>query len=126
MGTPRWDGTADDLIDTRDLIEYAEYWTPVTDEDDNLTDEEKEILEAIERLEGEGISDWEHGATLIKDSYFKEYAQELAEDIGAIGTANPKSGVWPLYCIDWDWAVRELQHDYSCVEFLGEDYWVRN
>jgi len=122
MGKPNWDGTTDDLIDTRDLIEYAEYWTPVTDEDDNLTDEEKEILEAIAELEEMGFPDWQHGETMIKDSYFKEYAQELAEDIGAIGSDNQ----WPLYCIDWEWAARELKHDYSCVEFLGEDYWVRN
>lgn len=34
-----------------------------------------------------------------------DYAQELAEDIGAIS----RDAQWPLYCIDWERAWRELE-----------------
>jgi hypothetical protein len=44
-----------------------------------------------------------------------------AEDIGAIGS----DASWPLYCIDWKQAARDLQMDYSAVEFMGQTYYVR-
>lgn len=72
--------------------------------------------------EAEGYSDdWEYGATLIRDSYFEEYAQELAEEIGAID----RNASWPYTCIDWDQAARELRMDYTSIEFDGVTYWVR-
>ena len=43
-------------------------------------------------------SDWEHGATLIEDSHFEDYARELASDIGALSDSN----AWPATCIDWE------------------------
>lgn len=66
-------------------------------------------------------SDWKHGVTLIRDSYFKEYAQEFADDIGAID----KDAGWPNDCIDWERAARELQMDYTSVEWGGVTYWYR-
>jgi len=76
-------------------------------------------------LEGNGgdhqwRGDW-YPATLIRDSYFRDYAQELAEDIGAIN----RDASWPNNCIDWDRATRELQMDYSDVEIYGVTYWYR-
>ena len=49
-------------------------------------EDEAEELKALKALqdEAESQSDWTYGATLIKDSYFETYAQDLAEDIGAI------------------------------------------
>lgn len=62
--------------------------------------------------------------TLIREDAFVEYAQELAEDIGAV----PEPGIspWPLYCIDWERAARDLRHDYSSVSFDGHDWLVRS
>ena len=37
------------------------------------------------------------------------FAQEIAEDIGAV----ENNSSWPNYCIDWEWASRELMMDYS-------------
>src|SRR3990167_943602 len=39
----------------------------------------------------------------------EEFAQEQAEQLGEI----PKENHWPHYCIDWEWAARELMMDYS-------------
>lgn len=66
-------------------------------------------------------ADWHSGETLIRDSYFKDYAQELAEDIGAIN----RDAKWPNNCIDWDQAARELQMDYTDGDFEGVTYWAR-
>ena len=41
-----------------------------------------------------------------------DFAYELAESIGEIDTSDLS---WPLYCIDWDKAGREL--------IIGGDYW---
>ncbi len=67
-------------------------------------------------------ADWQHGETLIRDSYFKDYAMELAEDVCSDAIRN---AAWPLTCIDWDQAARELQMDYTAVDFDGVTYWVR-
>jgi hypothetical protein len=58
--------------------------------------------------------------TMIAESYFKEYAQELADDLGLIDAA-----VWPLTCIDWEHAAKELRYDYTGVTYDGTDYLIR-
>lgn len=71
--------------------------------------------------QGEGYGDWDHGETLIRESYFQDYAQELAEDCGMI----PKDLAWPCTCIDWEQACRELKMDYTEVDFDGVSYFMR-
>jgi hypothetical protein len=72
--------------------------------------------------EAEGYSeDWRDGATLIRDTYFEDYAREFAQDIGAI----KESMDWPCNCIDWEKAADELKQDYTSVDFDGVEYWVR-
>lgn len=69
----------------------------------------------------QGSSEWEYGETLVRDSYFQRYAQDLAEDIGALN----REYSWPHSCIDWERAARELQMDYTSAEFDGVTYWFR-
>lgn len=64
--------------------------------------------------------DW-YPVTLIRDSYFTDYARELAEDCGMI----QDNASWPNNCIDWDMAASELQWDYSSMDFDGVTYWYR-
>ncbi len=88
---------------------------------DEANAEELRTLEALQ-ADAEGYSpDWRYGATLIRYSYFKEYAQDLADDIGAINA----DATWPCNCIDWDEAARQLKQDYTEVEFDGVTYYVR-
>lgn len=114
--------STDDLIDSRDVIAAITELREDRDlEGGDFT--EFATLDALEELaeEAEGTPDWQYGETLIRESYFTEYAQQLAEDIGAIGEDNQ----WPLHCIDWERAARELQQDYFSVEFNGVTYFVR-
>lgn len=119
-----------DIIDSRDVIErlgdLAGQWQRSQNDPDEdiLTEDEREELEALTKLDeqGESVEDWAFGVTLIRDSYFTEYAKELADDIGAIEGADMR---WPNYCIDWEWAAKELQMDYTSVDFDGVTYWVR-
>lgn len=125
----------DDIIDSRDVIEAIEELEgeieAKTHESDDEADVEEvaelqEELDALKKLaeEAEGYAaDWKHGEVLIRDSYFTEYAQELADDIGA--TDRKFAHQWPYTCIDWEQAARELKYDYTGVEFDGVTYWIR-
>jgi len=83
------------------------------------------LRELLDDLKGQGGDEEWRGAwypvTLVKDDYFKEYAQGLAEDIGAV----PKDLSWPACHIDWDAAADALQNDYTSVDYDGETYWTR-
>jgi hypothetical protein len=118
-GTTPIDNT-EDLIDSRAIIARIAY----LDDEEELDDDERDELEALRALaeEAEGYCpDWPYGATLILDSYFEEYAEQFADDIGAID----RDASWPLSCIDWERAARELQMDYTSIDFGGVTYWVR-
>ena len=114
-----------DVIDSRDVIaRIEELENDRDDENVGLLEIEVAELEALTALADEASDyapDWQYGATLIRDSYFEDYAQELAEDIGAIGS----NATWPNNCIDWERATRELQMDYTEVDFDGVTYWIR-
>jgi hypothetical protein len=116
-----------DIIDSRDVdsrIEELEAERDAAAEAGNpgdFTDGELARLTALRDDVAGYAPDWQYGCTLIRDSYFKDYAQELAEDIGAL----EKDLKWPHTCIDWDQAARELRMDYSSAELDGVTYWFR-
>lgn len=114
---------ADDTIDSRDVIKRIEYLQNFLEDNPGHGDAKRE-LEVLEALEGEAsgyAADWRYGETLIADSYFEDYARELAEDIGAIN----RDASWPNNHIDWPAAAAELKQDYTSVEFDGVTYWIR-
>jgi len=88
----------------------------------NAWDEENAAeLAALNAFIAQGSDEWEYGEALVRDSYFIAYAQDFAEDIGAI---DADAG-WPARCIDWERAARELRMDYTSAEFDGVTYWFR-
>lgn len=125
MQTTSLDLTAD-TIDVRDIIARVEELENMEGERDEDEVQELIALTALmEDLKGMGgdeqwRGDW-YPVTLINNMYFKTYAQELAEDIGAVDT----DAKWPNNCIDWDVAANELKHDYSIVLVDGNTYWTR-
>lgn len=82
---------------------------------------EEQELDELKELESE-ISDFHHGEAMIAMEDFVEYAEQLAEDTGAIG----RHVNWPLNCIDWERAAEELADDYILVSYQGKDYYARS
>jgi antirestriction protein len=89
--------------------------------DDENTEELDALVDLQDQCEGY-CSDWRSGAVLIRETYFEDYAQQFAEDIGAIDS----EARWPNNCIDWEAAARELRMDYTSVEFDGITYLLRS
>lgn len=119
----------ENIFDSRDVIKRIEELKSDVDNallDGEVPDEEvAEELRVLEEFakEAEGYtSEWEDGATFIDDSYFEDYARELADDIGAI----PSDASWPLTHIDWEAAADELKQDYTTVELEGFTFYVRS
>lgn len=120
----------DNIIDSRDIIKRLEELEG--NREDLLADgesldewEDLEEYEALKSLDEEASgysSDWRYGEALIADDYFTQYAEELAEDIGAIY----RNAAWPLSHINWEDAAEELKQDYTSVDFGGNEYWIRS
>lgn len=116
----------ENIIDSRDVIARIKELRDELGDDELDRDEREELaneLASFENLaeQAEASPDWNYGETLIRDSYFEDYARELAEDCGMLANAQD----WPLRCIDWEQATDELKQDYLCVDFDGVDYWIR-
>jgi len=109
-------------IDTCDLVsELNDLEAEDGDGKDGLEAEEIERRDAIRELLEDIGSEDDDGVTLIPEDGFVEYAQELAEDIGAVEDFS----AWPATCIDWQAAANDLATDYSTVEFDGESYYYQ-
>jgi len=79
-------------------------------------------LRALEAFIDEGSSSWEDGEMLVRESYFRDYAEELASDCSDY---DPRTVRWPFTCIDWEQAARELQYDYTGADFDGVTYYYQ-
>jgi hypothetical protein len=113
----------EDIIDVRDIIERVEEL-----EDNQDTPEAKEefifLSTILHELCGYGgdeqwRGDW-YPITLIRESHFTDYTQEMLEDCGTIPRDLPH---WVR--IDWEATAREVKVDYSEVEIDGVTYFYR-
>lgn len=110
----------DDVWDTRDLIELIDYLEGIDDPDEDEVEELRRALELQAELEPYA-PDYRYGEAVIADYHFRQYAEELADDLGLI---DGKAG-WPNSYIDWERAADALKMDYTGVEFEGKTWWVR-
>lgn len=138
MPQTRTISNSDDLIDSRDIISRIE---ELTDERDGFTPEgadfaesypaewaaenpeDAEELAALEALASEAepyADDWKYGATLVRESYFTDYAMEMLKDIGDL----PKDIPWYIE-IDEERTAQNVKQDYTAVEFGDITYYVR-
>lgn len=117
-----------DIIDVRDIIarvEELEGEMPDGDDARNWedADEYATLTSILEDLQGQGgdeqwRGDW-YPVTLIAESYFIEYAQELVCEVENLGDL-------PHYVeIDWEATARNVAMDYSTVEVDGIEYLFR-
>ena len=109
---------SDDLIDSRDIIERIAELRGSNDKDDR---EERKILIALAE-ECEQSEDWPDGATLIRDRYWANYAQQLVEEVGDLPSNLPS---YIENNIDWGGVADDLKGDYFSVDFDGAEYWLR-
>jgi hypothetical protein len=122
--------TGGDTLNVRDVTARVEWLRNRILNASTLHEERDELVKLESLLSGiaerSGDEQWEsrwYPLQLIADDYFEDHAQEIAQD-----TMPGYSGdvvEWPLSCIDWEKAARELKQDYSMVEFDGETYWYR-
>lgn len=133
MTTSKTITSYDDIIDVRSVIERIEdleqsVHEALSDEPTEESDAEelelKMLSELMEELKGNGgdeqwRGDW-YPISLIRDSYFVQAMMDLCEDIGDF-----PNGVPSYYVIDWEATAKNLQMDYSSVEFDGVTYWYR-
>ena len=113
-----------EICNTEDYIDSREIINRIADLEaqDEIDEWEQRELAGLKKFADEcNAEDWEYGVTLIRGTYFEDYARELAWDIGAVGHDSE----WPATCINWGMAARELQVDYSCAELEGITYWWR-
>lgn len=94
--------------------------------DDSDEAEELNHLSAFleELKDGGGDHQWRgrwYPVTLVRDSYFRDFAQDEAEQLGLV-TDDSR---WPYTSIDWEKAADELRVDYDRAEFDGVTYWYR-
>lgn len=114
-----------DEMEPEEIEELSEWMNELTGPFDieNYRDDVKELTALNEFIdECSGYGDFDHGDTVIADGYFETYAQEFANDIGAIDESKAN---WPTNHIDWKAAADELKQDYMSVDFDGETYWIR-
>ena len=116
----------DDMIDVRDIIARIEELDSifVSSVGPKAIPELKQLLDLMTELKGLGgdekwRGDW-YPITLIRDSYFKEYTQELLEDCGDLPANIPH-----YIAIDWETTARNIRVDYTQVDILGSTYWTR-
>ncbi|CAM3285814.1 hypothetical protein FLLO111716_01050 [Flavobacterium longum] len=113
-----------DAIAESDNDLFKAWLSEISNDDEEAADFEL-ILSLLENLKGYGgdeqwRGDW-YPITLIRDDYFEDYAQQLAEDIGAVD----RNAAWPNNCIDWKQAAKELEMDYSTIDFKKASYLYR-
>ena len=127
MDTTDWkfDGT-EDVIDSRDIIERYDELAAI----EELTEDELNEKTALEKLraKGEASPDWDYGETLIRESYFEDYIEQLIDDCYPEVSKALYSGEWPMrhLKLDIEDAASEAKVDYFEVEFNGSTYLIRS
>jgi chromosome segregation ATPase len=105
--------------------EYAEDKCDFDSLDDSweLQDEAEELrlLLALKEEAGQYTSEWDFGGTLISRDYFEEYVRELVQDIGDLPKNIPN-----YLAIDWEETAKNIEADYSEIDFAGNPYLVRD
>lgn len=111
-----------DLLDA-DGEDFDDAWLGGVADGDHDMQAEAEELRTLLSLAAEAgdCGDWKYGATLVRESHFTDYCEELCKDIGDLPKDIPGYLV-----IDWEATADNLKADYSEVDFAGVDYLIRS
>lgn len=117
------------IIDRYEELKDQHEANKTLDEGDPLTEDEVVEMDSLsaflDDVAGYG-GDHEYAGTwypceFILDSHFEAYAEQYAEDIGAV----ERNAAWPACHIDWEAAATSLKQDFSSVDWEGHTYWYR-
>jgi hypothetical protein len=117
------------VIDTRDLQDLLEEVQAYLDDhqsgeyplDPEALEAYTSLRDTLTKAEWNVGPEWAHGAMLVAEGYFTEYARELLEDCGTIPRDLPAFVV-----IDWEATAENLRSDYAEVEIEGHTYLFRD
>lgn len=130
----------DDVLDSRDVIDRIDelsdeitYLTEALDDEDYTdeanrredrlqleeNEEELKILQDFANECEDYSSDWKHGAQLINENYFIDYARDFVEECYS-GDTMPS---WVE--VDWEATADNMRIDYAEIQFEDEVYLVR-
>jgi hypothetical protein len=107
----------DDVITVDDLSDRLEQLDSVG-EDTVLDEEDQAEFNSLVKLLAE-VDNYDC-ETLVRDSYFAQYVQDLCEDCGDVPANLPNYIV-----IDWAATAENIRSDYTPFEFDGVTYWGR-
>lgn len=122
----------DDIIDVRDIIERIEELENLKDDheaepdgghwSDEDAQELRTLTDIMDELKGYGgdeqwRGDW-YPLTLIRESHFTDYAEELVSDCYDLKLPD-------FVHVDWEATARDVKVDYSTVEIDGITYFYR-
>jgi hypothetical protein len=88
-------------------------------EDDVDEGVEYETLLAFKR--DVGSSEWDSGVTLVRETYWVDYVEEMVKDIGDMPSKIPDYIV-----IDWDATADNVKQDFSIADYDGVTYYYRD
>ena len=112
----------DNYLDSRNIQDRIDELESMTVEEMNEDSDLQKELEIWNELKKETEEyGWVDGIFFFHEDEDENYAQQFAEDIGAI----PSDAPWPVYCIDWEHATREFLMDYTTVDIDGQTYYYR-
>ena len=108
-----------DELDMDELADELDELREARDDGDEDYDDVRlaELEDLEEQLDGDLHRAAASGPFIAEGRSFEDYAQEYAEDAFGIDV-----GSWPFFHIDWERAARDLQMDFTAVEFEGTTY----
>tara|TARA_R110000744_G_scaffold375219_1_gene488545 strand:+ start:336 stop:701 length:366 start_codon:yes stop_codon:yes gene_type:complete len=103
--------------------EISERIEEIREENDRTKENEEELKALIAiRKEGKNISDdWQHGVSLISETYFTEHAQDYVNDTGEVDT---NSVIYDY--IDWEGFADTMKEDYSGIMIDGTAFYLND
>ena len=111
----------EELIETEEETGTPQPEPPEIDEIESAKESLQDLREELQPLldlKYEGIPEWDDGATLIPESDWEEYVEDLLKDCGYISNDVP----WWIV-IDWAATADNVAADYSTVDYDGDTYY---
>jgi len=110
--------------DTPEREKLAEYASELEEAQKALAEwddaDELKSLQAFAKQVEDYCTDYLHGETLIRESYFTDYVEELVKDCYGLPSDLPS-----FIVIDWEATAENVKQDYSEADFDGVTYYFR-